>query len=150
VKIQVQVFCIVAAWSVAVGYQHFRGPCCWGDSKVLWNVGILLLHYTEDLALNWKTMFTDAIVRLNIILLTVSITISLSSKWPPDNLNCNFRGDYKYSVFGHSRINLPNKDPNIIRRDPENTCPYSVMICEHGFFNPHWFLWFSNRSLELK
>jgi len=38
----------VVPYSVVVGYQHFRGPCClpssgWSD---LWNVGILPQHYT--------------------------------------------------------------------------------------------------------
>jgi len=49
VKIQVKVW-VVTLWSVAVWYQHFRGPHCIqlhpadGGSIVLWNVGILQQH----------------------------------------------------------------------------------------------------------
>jgi len=27
-KIEVEVFCVATPCSIAVGYQHFRGPCC--------------------------------------------------------------------------------------------------------------------------
>jgi hypothetical protein len=51
VKIQVKVFWVMKLCSVVVGYQHLREGSCLHfqgevqDSKVLWNIGILLQNY---------------------------------------------------------------------------------------------------------
>jgi len=39
---QVEIFLLVTTFSVTLGYQRFRGPCCLN----LCNVGILPQHYT--------------------------------------------------------------------------------------------------------
>jgi len=51
---QTEVFCVVMPYSVAVGYQRFRGPLCLhfqsedGGSMDLWKDDILLQHYTAS------------------------------------------------------------------------------------------------------
>jgi hypothetical protein len=52
----VDAFWVLTPHNVAVGYQHFVGPCCLhpGWSKVLQNVGVLLQYYTAwQLGRHW-------------------------------------------------------------------------------------------------
>jgi hypothetical protein len=41
-NLKVDVFWVVTLYSVLLGYQRFGGPCC------LWNVGVLIHHYTAS------------------------------------------------------------------------------------------------------
>jgi hypothetical protein len=68
VKTQVEVFCVVMVCSGVIGYQHFRGSCCFhlqGEVPTLVSYHNTTLHHnSEDLDLNFERRVPEVFQQL--------------------------------------------------------------------------------------